>query len=53
MPSRVVALILAGLCSSVLYARVSDDFERLRFLVVTTEHTPSQGAVTIRLPDLT
>ncbi len=51
--ARVVALLLAGLCSSVLYARVYDDFERQRFLVVTTEHAPSQGAVTVRLPDLT
>ncbi len=43
---------LAGCCATVLYARVYQQFDRVRVKVVTTEHRPSGGSVVVPLPDL-
>ena len=43
---------LAGCCATVLYARVYQQFDRVRVKVVTTERRPSGGSVVVPLPDL-
>ena len=49
---RFVALLLAGLCATVLHARVYDNFERVRVQIVREARAASLGAVTVTLPDL-
>lgn len=48
----MLALVLAGYCATVLYARVYVTFDRVRITVVTTEHQASEGAVVVPLPDV-
>ena len=50
--SKYVALLLAIFCALVLHERIYGDFERLRFPIFRSQQTPSLGAVTVRLPDL-
>ena len=52
-PTRVLLLTaFAGCCATVLYARVYQQFDRVRVKVVTTERRPSGGFVVVPLPDL-
>ena len=52
LPRFLISLVFACLCATVLYSRVYDDFERIRFRVVTAERAPSQGTIIVTLPDL-
>ncbi len=47
-----VALLLAASCATILYSRVYAEFERLRFKVVESERSVSNGATSVELPDL-
>ncbi len=52
-PTRVVLFAaLAACCATVLFARVYQQFERVRVKVVRTEQGPSRGSIDIPLPDL-
>ena len=48
----MLSLLLAGCCATVLYARVYVTFDRVRITAVTTERQASEGAVVVRLPDV-
>ena len=52
--SRIVyPLILASACLAVLATRVYPEFERIRFLIVTSPRVAQQPVLVVALPDLT